>query len=174
MSVVKKSANVFVLGEDPDFVYDAVIPELKQAAAESPLKRARLCLHRDKSEAVHEMLIVLAGDVYIRPHRHLNKTESFHLIEGRASVVFFDETGQVERNVRLSRDRGDAFLYRIGAPVYHTQLIWSDFVVFYECTRGPFLAEETEYASWAPEEGASKVGPYMAGLRETVQAVTGP
>lgn len=171
MPIVQRSSNVFVLGDSPDFVHRGIIADLKNAADRSPLKRARLCLHRDGTELVHEMLIVLAGSVYIRPHRHLNKPESFHLLEGDVSAVFFDDDGAPSREVRLGRGLDQPFIYRVTHPVYHTQWVWSDYVVFYECTRGPFLKEETEYASWAPEEGTSEVAAYQARLKEQLASL---
>jgi cupin fold WbuC family metalloprotein len=111
------------------------------------------------------MLIVLSGEVYIRPHRHLNKPESFHLLEGEVSAIFFDDDGLPVREERLGRKAGEPFIYRVTHPVFHTQLVWSEHIVFYECTRGPFLKEETEFASWAPEEGSNEAAAYIAALK---------
>jgi len=134
---------------------------LKQKADASPLKRARICLHKGADEPIHEMLIVLARGVYIRPHRHLNKTESFHLLEGRATVVFFDDKGDVTQSHELARSAGSSFIYRIDQPVFHTQIVHSKYLVFYEVTRGPWLPNDTEYASWAPEERGAR---FLRGL----------
>jgi len=164
--MIQRSSNVFALTESPDVVNRDIITELKRTAEASPLKRSRLCLHRTNDDPVHEMLIVLCGDVYIRPHRHLNKPESFHLLEGAVSAVFFDDDGQLVREERLGTGLGENFIYRVTHPLYHTQLVWSDHIVFYECTRGPFLKEETEFASWAPEEGTVEAQPYLAALKE--------
>jgi cupin fold WbuC family metalloprotein len=165
MPIVQRSSNVFVLTDSPDVVDSGIIDELKRAADASPLKRARLCLHRANEDPVHEMLIVLAGDVYIRPHRHLGKPESFHLLEGEVSALFFNDEGEPEREERLGRGPGRPFIYRVTHPVYHTQLVWSEHVVFYECTRGPFRKEETEFASWAPEEGLPAAVEYLQSLK---------
>lgn len=165
MPIVQRSSNVFVLTDSPDVVDSCIIDELKRAADASPLKRARLCLHRANEDPVHEMLIVLAGDVYIRPHRHLNKPESFHLLAGDVSAIFFNDAGEPEREERLGRSPASPFIYRVTHPVYHTQLAWSQHVVFYECTRGPFLKEETEFAPWAPEEGLPEAAQYLEALK---------
>ena len=66
---------------------------LKKKAAENPRRRSRICAHRENDDRIHEMLIVLAADCYIRPHKHFGKSESLHLIEGSASAVFFDDAG---------------------------------------------------------------------------------
>ena len=43
-------------------------------------KRIRICAHPSSKNAVHDMLIVHFRDTYVRPHKHLNKDETFHLI----------------------------------------------------------------------------------------------
>lgn len=152
MNLKTQSENVMILDGSPGFLEFDAIGRLKELADASPLKRARICLHKSSDESLHEMLIVLARGVYIRPHRHINKTESFHLVEGRATVLFFDDSGNVTERVRLARSPRSTFIYRIAAPVFHTQIVQSKHLVFYEVTRGPWLPSETEYASWAPEQ----------------------
>lgn len=168
MRLKQKKENIFVLGGEPGFMNTDAIRLLKKKAEASPLKRARICLHKGIDEPVHEMLIVLARGVYIRPHRHHGKTESFHLLEGRATAIFFDPRGKVVYRQRLSRSRGAAFLYRIRRPVFHTQIVESPFLVFYEVTRGPFRKQDTEFAPWAPPEDSGKaVRGFLAGLRKS-------
>ena len=99
------------------------------------------------------MLIVHTRNTYVRPHKHLNKSESFHLIEGSVDVVIFDEAGGVAEVIRMGDfASGRRFYYRIEQPAYHTLLITSDVLVFHETTNGPFRREETIFAPWAPEE----------------------
>src|SRR5262245_15632112 len=59
-----------------------LIDVLRRAAAASPKRRARLCAHPGTEDLLHEMLIVLGRDSYVAPHRHIGKSESFHLIDG--------------------------------------------------------------------------------------------
>src|SRR4051812_15824469 len=58
------------------------IEQLKKAALLNPRRRIRLCAHRNVDSTLHEMLIVHTANTYVRPHKHLNKIESFHVIEG--------------------------------------------------------------------------------------------
>jgi cupin fold WbuC family metalloprotein len=124
---------------------------LKQAAQGTRRKRVRLCAHRGIEDQLHEMLIIHERSAYVRPHRHLGKAESFHLIEGRVDVVFFDEAGGIRDVAPMGGDSG-LFYYRISDPQFHTLLIRSDYVVFHESTSGPFLREQTEFASWSPAD----------------------
>jgi hypothetical protein len=72
-------------------------------------------------------------------------------------VVFFDDKGNVTANRELARTSGKPFIYRINTPIFHTQIVHSKYLVFYEVTRGPWLPGETEYAAWAPEKAEEKL-----------------
>ncbi len=129
------------------------LARLKQAAAASPLRRARLCLHRNNEDPLHEMLIVLCADVLFRPHRHLRKTESFHVIEGELHVLVFDDAGAVLRTIHMGPpDSGRVFFYRLNGSHWHAILPRSQFVVFHETTDGPFIPNEALFAPWAPTD----------------------
>src|SRR5437016_4797075 len=76
--------------------------------------RIRLCAHQENSDLLHEMFIVLCQDTYIRPHRHFNKSESFHVLEGTADVVIFDEAGSIDEVVQMGNvASGKQFFYRM-------------------------------------------------------------
>jgi cupin fold WbuC family metalloprotein len=149
----------------------ADIEELKTRAARSPRRRSRICAHRGDEDKLHEMLIVLARDSYIRPHKHLNRSESFHLIEGTVDVVFFDDDGRVTDVVALGDyASGRQIYYRNDQPRYHTLLIKSEFLVIHETTNGPFRPAETVFASWSPEEtDLAGRQQFMKDLLETVR-----
>lgn len=130
-----------------------VLEFLKDIASKNARKRARLCTHESVESDVHEMIIVHAKDVYIRPHKHLNKSESFHVIEGKAKVIMFEETGEVKEIIPIGDMQSDEnFFYRISTPIYHSLDVVSDFIVFHETTKGPLNREETVFAPWAPDE----------------------
>src|SRR5438477_12910146 len=71
------------------------VDSLKSRAEGNCRRRMRLCAHQDSDDPLHEMLIILGHGSYIRPHKHLHKTESFHIMEGRADLVLFDDDGRL-------------------------------------------------------------------------------
>ncbi len=126
---------------------------LKQQAERNRRKRVRLCAHRDVDDELHDMLIVHTKDTYVRPHKHLTKSESFHVIEGAADLAMFDEIGRLVEVVRMGDySSGRVFYYRLSDPCYHTLLIRSDFLVFHEAANGPFRRVDTVLAPWSPDE----------------------
>jgi len=134
-------------------VQSSHLETLKVRASANPRQRARLCAHRSPEDRLHEMLIVLTRNVYIRPHKHLGKMESFHVIQGSAKVVFFQENGSLDEIVELGdAASGKCFYFRIDDPRYHTQIITSEHLVFHETTNGPFNRADTVFAPWAPAE----------------------
>jgi len=134
-----------------------MIELLKQKASENQRKRIRLCSHKNTDDLVHEMIIVHTKGNYVEPHKHINKSESFHVIEGSADMYFFDEDGKVNKIISMGdRASGKIFYYRISDPIYHTLIVTSEVIVFQETTKGPFDRSETIWAPWAPEEGDDK------------------
>lgn len=129
------------------------INELVNKAKKNIRRRSRFCAHTEESDSLHEMFIVHEKNTYIRPHKHINKTESFHLIDGEIDVILFNEDGEVLDKVCMGDYKsGKTFFYRIKQNVFHTLIIKSKFVVFHEITNGPFIRENTIWADWSPSE----------------------
>jgi cupin fold WbuC family metalloprotein len=131
---------------------DATVAELKRIAAQNPRLRSRLCTHPDPSSGLHEMLIVHHREAYVRPHKHYGKPESFHLIEGTALVVIFENDGQIRDVLEMAPyGHGKLCYYRMPDEVFHSILITSEWLVFHETTAGPFDPSGTAFPDWAPD-----------------------
>lgn len=162
--------GVYVAAHAISVVGATEIAFVRAQAATAPRKRARLCLHRADDAAVHEMVIALERETYVRPHRHTRKSESFHVIDGEADVVLFDEAGNVERIVPLGGARG-GLLYRLDEARFHTLVVRTSDFVIHEVTSGPFVRESGPAAPFAPEESdVAAVRSYMASLRARCDA----
>jgi cupin fold WbuC family metalloprotein len=138
----------------------------KQQSSCNPRKRIRLCAHGNPDDRLHEMLIVHDRSAYVRPHKHLGKTESTHIIEGLVDVVMFDDDGQIARVISMGDySSGRTFYYRMATPVFHTLIIRSDVLVFHETTNGPFDRKDTVFAPWAPEDSdINSISTFMSNL----------
>lgn len=129
------------------------IASLKDRAAHNPRKKVRLCSHKNVKDLLHEMLIVHTKGTYVRPHKHINKSESFHIIEGLLNVVIFNDFGDIRQVVNMGDiSSGRVVYYRLSESYFHTVIPLSDFVVFHETTNGPFRPEDAIFAAWAPPE----------------------
>ncbi len=144
--VVHAESNCVQLNKD-------YVSFLKDCSLKNARGRMRLCAHQSVEDLLHEMIIVHERQAYVRPHRHLGKSESVHIIEGEVDVVLFDEKGDLIRVVEMGEFASDkTFYYRSSGHEFHTLIIRSDVLVFHEVTNGPFCREDTEFAQWSPTE----------------------
>jgi len=152
MQMRGESPEVFYPGQDPVIVDANDVERLKQAAQSSPRQRARLCTHSVPSDKLHEMLIALPHGAYVRPHKHVGKSESFTIFEGEADLILFNDNGDVRQVIPMGSPlAGKPFYYRTSQEVYHTLIIRSSMLVFHEVTDGPFRREQTVFPAWAPD-----------------------
>lgn len=127
------------------------ISALKALSAKNPRKRCRLCAHPDSHNPLHDMLIVHGKDAYVRPHKHIGKSETLHVIEGTALMLIFDDMGHITRSAQLGElSSNNIFFYRMPEGVFHSLIITSEWFVFHESTTGPFDSTKTEFPDWGP------------------------
>lgn len=146
---------------------------LKERVANTAKKRIRLCAQRSEGDNIHEMIILLDKETYIRPAKHIGKVESLHVVEGRADAIFFYENGNVSKVIEMGDpSTGLKFYYRIDDPVYHTLIVRSEYFIFHETTGGPFNRADTVYALWAPaEDETAAVGEYKEQIGRIVTEI---
>jgi len=165
---INKLSNEVFIAVDEIVKFDAeAISFLKERAKESSIGRSRICAHKKTDDLLHEMLIAISSDSYIRPHRHANKAESFHLIEGNADIVVFFDDGSINEIIKLGKE--DNFYYRLDSPYYHTLLINSPYLIIHEITNGPFDNSESDFAGFSPFEGSKEAKKYIDELRLLVK-----
>ena len=153
MNLRKVNEEIFIAEDTIVRCGDTEVEFLKRQAQASPRKRARICAHKTNEDALHEMLIVIAAASYIRPHRHIGKSESFHIIEGEVDVAVFDDAGALTDVIELgAHGSGRNFFYRLSHSAFHTLLIHTDFLVIHEVTNGPFDRAGSVLADFAPAE----------------------
>ena len=116
---------------------DGVIAEFKRIAAKTrgcAAGFAPILIPRH----LHEMLIVHHRDAYVRPHKHFGKPKSFHVIEGTARVVIFENDGNIRDVLDMAPyGQGKLCYYRMPDEVFHSILITSEWLVFHETTARP-------------------------------------
>jgi cupin fold WbuC family metalloprotein len=151
---LKKTSEEVLYVDEPVVKFDLRdIDYLKKQSLLNPRQRLRFCAHRNVSSDLHEMMIVHQKEAYVRPHKHLGKIESMHIVEGIVDVALFDDEGKITDVIEMGDySSGRKFYYRISDPVYHTLLICSDVLVFHETVNGPFSRDTMVFAPWSPDE----------------------
>lgn len=141
-----KSVSFFCL-ERPVCVDQALLAEMKEISTQRDGRNVRICLHSGPEDDHHDMVVLERSGKYYRPHKHAEKGECFHVIEGRLGLLAFDATGGVIDATAL----GAGEIYRIAVGMYHAVMPLSDPVIYHESKPGPFLGEgDSIYPDWAP------------------------
>jgi cupin fold WbuC family metalloprotein len=164
--------GVFYSRHPVPLVSASVIEILKSSARTNAKRRARFCAHPTPDADQHDMLIVSHRDTYVAPHRHLDKSESFTILEGAALLLLFAESGAVRQIERMgAAASGRPFFYRMPPRQFHSLAIESELLVFLESAKGPFRADAMENAAWAPAANDAEEGRrYIAALVKNAAA----
>lgn len=127
-------------------ITDEVVAALKARLARSGGTSVRICLHAGPESAFHEMVIVHKKGGAFKPHKHLAKDESYHMIEGVLGIEIYDEPGRLVQTVRLGGPgTGLPFWIRIRPGVWHATVPETDFAVFHEARPGPFKGGDSVF-----------------------------
>jgi len=138
----------FFCKRHPVRVDAALVEELKEISIMRGGKNVRLCLHNGPDADHHDMIILERMEKYYRPHKHLDKGEAFHIMEGRMGIFTFDDLGNVIEACTL--DAGEIF--KVGIDMYHAVMPLTEVVIYHENKPGPFLGEKDSiFPDWAPD-----------------------
>ncbi len=153
MRLIRENDEVFYIKGDTVSINERDIAGLIEKAGLNPRKRARICMHGHVGHRLHEMIIVHHRGVYVRPHYHMDKTESFHILAGDADIVLFNEEGKVSAVIPVGAYGTDQTFYcRLPEGCHHSMIVHSEIFVVHEITGGPFRREQTFFPDWAPPE----------------------
>jgi cupin fold WbuC family metalloprotein len=174
VTINRISEEVLYASSDPFTLGPSDIDRLKSLAEETDRQRIRICTHKDADDGLHEMFIVHPRGAYVRPHRHLGKTEAFYMVEGSLDMVVFNDDGDITSVTEMGAyGSGLPFYHRMDGPLFHTMLIKSDQVLFHEVTNGPFVRSDTEFPGWAPAESdRPEMAAFLDGLASAIDQFT--
>ena len=114
----------------------------------------RLCVHRDRAETLHETFVGYGEGTYFHPKKETLES-SFHLLQGFADLVLFDEQGNVTNVQRFGElSSGMSSYCRVPENAYHTLRARSEHLVVHEGLAGAadHGAGTTILAPWAPPQ----------------------
>ena len=122
-----------------------VIEKLKFEALRSDIRRSRLLLHDSRENQIQQMLIVIHQSSQIDMHRHPKyKSESYHIIEGRMRVNYWDaEHGNFFTSDYSVEKNCDTSLFgRHNNGIWHMPYSLTEWTVYLETYDGPFVKEK--------------------------------
>jgi cupin fold WbuC family metalloprotein len=136
--------------KDVAYVNQDMIAQLIEESAQNGNCNARICLHTSPDANFHEMIIMEYRDKYFRPHKHLEKGESCHIIQGEVAMFAFDDMGHVTHSHIVGRNGN--MICRVGIDQWHTVVPLTEYAIYHESKPGPFLgASDSIYPEWAPD-----------------------
>ena len=153
ISIKKAKTPSFHVKSDLFILDNDALEFLKEKASIHESKKARICLHKKDSDKVNEMIICTYEGAYVRPHMHIKKSESYHVVEGTFSLIFFDNSGEITKVINIIKDN----IMKVPCAVWHTMIVTSKYCIIHEVTNGPFNVGNTIFADWSPSEYEDKV-----------------
>ena len=135
---------------DVAYINRDIVAELVEESTRRGRCNARICLHTSPDANFHEMIIMEYRGKYFRPHKHLKKGESCHIIEGEVAMFAFDNVGKVT-HARIAGRNGN-LICRVGIDQWHTVIPITEYAIYHESKPGPFLGpSDSIYPDWAPD-----------------------
>lgn len=124
---------------------------LKSLVKDAPGATVRVNLHPGPDAPVHDMIIAQSAGGKPFVHKHLTREETYHMIEGRMRLQFFDDAGKPSSSHLLGGPgTGLPLIVRVPKGVWHASVAETDFVVFHESRPGPFDGGDTVFPHWEP------------------------
>ena len=116
-------------------------------------KDIRICLHTNTQLKHHDMIILQQSKNFYTPHKHLLKSETYHIIKGTMVCVLFNEKGIIKKFCKLKKSD----IFRTPKNVFHTIMPVSKFVIYHESKNGPFVSKtDSIYSKWSNKLTNSK------------------
>jgi cupin fold WbuC family metalloprotein len=142
----KINNEVFYSTESLPIIKRSQINLLVKQARKNKSQKSRLCTHKNTRDKLHEMFVVHTNKYKVKPHYHLNKCESLHVLYGSADLIIFDKLKKIKKKIVLGTyNSGKIFYYRIKKKVIHSLDVKSKYFIFHEVTLGPFVKKHTIY-----------------------------
>jgi len=128
------------------------IDRIKVLAKKNDSNKYRTCIHFSDKDHVHEMLVAHTSKTYVRPHKHRIHGESLQIVEGEATSIVFNDDGTIKYAFEVGEPSSNkTFYYSMKKAVFHMLYIHSEYLIFKETTKGPFIRNDTVFPDWAPD-----------------------
>jgi cupin fold WbuC family metalloprotein len=138
-------------------------------ARRSPSRRARICAHQAPEDRQHVMLIAVCSDSFLIPQRHIGRSETLQVLQGRGRLALFSHAGEIQDVVALAAPgEGGAFFCNMPADLFHALVVDSPEMIYVETTVGPFDRATTVDGPWARTDLSPAA--QFAALRQSVDA----
>ena len=95
---------------------------------------ARVCLHSDYKDTLQDMVLIQHSKNFYPPHKHVNRYDSYFVLEGCLGVIIFNKNGKIRKSFKLQRGS----IYKTPKDQYHLTIPISKKVIYHEYRSGTF------------------------------------
>ena len=78
----------------------------------------RICLHPSYNDPLQDMVLIQHSKNFYPPHKHANRYDTYHILEGSLGIVIFSNDGKITEVYKLSKNT----LYKTPKNKYHLTL----------------------------------------------------
>ena len=146
----KASPRVFFANSNTVSVNESIISFLGAFSNSKGEKTARLCMHKDQSHSIQEMLMIHSEPIVTGPLRQNNHSSvSYHMIRGAIEITLHhgDSNGDEVHMIECrSGEPSSNLAIRVPANVFRTIRTLTSSAVFIEVQTGPFKDSDTEWS----------------------------
>jgi cupin fold WbuC family metalloprotein len=173
-SIIKQNSEVEFNQTDLLTIDSAWMGRIKLLAKKNESNKYRTCIHFSDEDNVHEMLVAHTSKTYVRPHKHRINGESLQIVEGEATSIVFNNDGTIKQAFKVGEPSSNkTFYYSMKKAVFHMLYIHSEYLIFKETTKGPFIRNDTVFPDWAPDgKDNNELAAYFAHLDKLLKEIT--
>ncbi|MGC3977966.1 MAG: WbuC family cupin fold metalloprotein [Paludibacteraceae bacterium] len=114
-----------------------LLDQLTTQAQENPRLRMNYNLHESLDSKAQRLLNALEPGTFLPIHRHQNTSETYILLRGKLSVLFYNEKGELTETSILDHS-SENFGVHISAGQWHTIEVLESGTVIFEVKEGPY------------------------------------
>ena len=142
-----KTPTWFWTGDKGITINQGLIKELREYSKEHNTN-CRICLHKNPKETCHTMLICERKGMNIPPHFHEDKSDFVFVLDGELNCLEFENDGKLLKTNVIEQGNG----YKSPEGMIHAIAIKSEYCIYIETSKGPFVPEtDAQFPNWAKE-----------------------
>ncbi len=131
----KKAKTKSYLFKDESNIFDKKYISFLENFYFKNKKDVRICMHKGPNAKHHDMIILQQKRNFYKPHKHLKKGETYHIIKGSMVTLLFNENGKIKKISKLNKNN----IFRTPINIFHTMIPLTKYVIYHESKNGPFL-----------------------------------
>jgi len=120
-------------------INNKTIKYLKKIAKKKKID-VRICLHRNVKELVHSMIICQVKKKFYFWSKHKNTDEIYQIISGKLLVLT-----KIHKKINKFEINKRNFIFKLSKNIEHVTIPLTNYCVFHEIRRGPFLKKDTKF-----------------------------